>query len=95
MHSLQLFAALQNLGRLTEAIDSYTFGVALKPDFSEVYSNLGVAHHDNGSLDAAVKAFEIALRSRPHGVIQSNIPHSGSGQSLRRRILIRGVRWRR
>lgn len=40
-------------------------GLTLKPDFSETYSNLGVAYHDSGSLESAVRAFETAIRFRP------------------------------
>ena len=33
----------KNLGRLDEALASYTQAIALKPDYAEAYVNLGIA----------------------------------------------------
>src|SRR5688572_29971374 len=44
---------------------SYNEAIRLKPDFSEAYTNRGIAHHDRGELDAALADFEEAIRLTP------------------------------
>ena len=43
--------ALQNQGKLDEAIASYNKALSLKPDYAEAYNNMGNALQDQGKLE--------------------------------------------
>jgi tetratricopeptide (TPR) repeat protein len=58
-------AALQEEGRLDEAIGHYERSAALEPDYAPAYNNLGTALRAKGLLDEAVAAFEHALIVTP------------------------------
>jgi tetratricopeptide (TPR) repeat protein len=60
-----LGAALQEQGRIDEAIVHYERALTLQPDYSPSYNNLGTARMAKGELAGAVSAFREALRLRP------------------------------
>ena len=54
---------LKGLGRLDEAIASYTQAIALNPDLAEGHSNLGNMFKEVGRLDEALDALhEVQVR---------------------------------
>jgi tetratricopeptide (TPR) repeat protein len=55
-------AALLNLEKFTEAIKIYHMIIALFPEESITYNNLGVAHHQQGNDLEAVKNYNLAIR---------------------------------
>ena len=57
--------ALQECGRLSEAIDCYRRVTAIRPDFAEAHNNLGIVLQENGELDAAGDAYRQAICHRP------------------------------
>jgi tetratricopeptide (TPR) repeat protein len=60
-----LGSALQEKGRLDEAIDHYHRAIALAPDFPPAYNNLATTLRAKGDLANAVATYEQALRVRP------------------------------
>jgi len=56
--------ALQDQGRLDEAVDHYRRAIALAPDYPPVYNNLGTALRAKGQLTDAVRTYQQALRLR-------------------------------
>ena len=52
-------------GKLEEAIEAYKKALALKPDYAEAYSNMGVALKGQGKLEEAIEAFNRALSVEP------------------------------
>jgi len=52
---------LQELGRLDEALASYTQAIALKPDYAEAHFSLGDVYKKMGKHRKAVECFEITL----------------------------------
>jgi len=61
-------AALVELGRFDEAVDSLHRALALKPDQPQALYNLGNALRRAGKLDAACKTFADVLKLRPDHV---------------------------
>lgn len=57
--------ALQELGRLHEALDSYNRAIALKGDYPVAFFNRGNALKDLGEWDAAVKSYDRAIEASP------------------------------
>ena len=57
--------ALQNQGKLEEAIVSYNKALAIKPDYAEAYLNMGAAVADQGKLEEAIEAYNKALAIKP------------------------------
>lgn len=57
--------ALQNQGKLEEAVASYKNALRLKPDFADVYSNMGKAFRDQGKPGEAAACCRKALALRP------------------------------
>jgi tetratricopeptide (TPR) repeat protein len=51
---------------LDEAVEAYKTTIALKPDFAEAYSNMGVALRNQGKLDEAIEAYRKAISLRPN-----------------------------
>ncbi|MGB3637839.1 MAG: tetratricopeptide repeat protein [Rivularia sp. (in: cyanobacteria)] len=62
---LQIAVQKHNLGQLEAAIEYYQKILKLKPDYAEVYSNLGVLLKQQGNLSAAVDSFQKALKIKP------------------------------
>jgi len=60
-----LGSALQENGRLDEAIDHYHRAIALAPDFPPAYNNLGTTLRAKGEIANAVATYQQALRVRP------------------------------
>jgi tetratricopeptide (TPR) repeat protein len=61
----QLGLALQQLGRVRDALFSYERAVQLKPDLGEAHNNLGSLLRRQGKLTEAVVHFERALHLMP------------------------------
>ena len=57
--------ALQEQGKLEEAVVCYRRALELQPDFAMPYNNLGGALHWLGELDEAVRCYEQALKLNP------------------------------
>ena len=55
----------QRAGRLEEAIPEYTRALALNPNLSEAYNNLGVVLRGTGRPEAAVACYRRAIALRP------------------------------
>jgi len=60
-----LGSALQERGRLDEAIDRYHRAIALAPEFPPAYNNLGTTLRAKGEIANAVATYRQALRVRP------------------------------
>jgi predicted O-linked N-acetylglucosamine transferase (SPINDLY family) len=61
-------------GRWAEAVAAYRRALALRPDYAEVYSNLGLALQNLGRFEEAIGAFERAAGLRPDlAAIQANM----------------------
>lgn len=56
---------LMEVGRVSEAIDSYRQAIRLKVDFGEAYNNLGHALHRAKQPEASMRACAEAVRLRP------------------------------
>jgi tetratricopeptide (TPR) repeat protein len=63
-----LATALQEQGRLDEAIARYERALALQPEYAPAYNNLGTALMARGQLEQAVTAFREAARLQPESV---------------------------
>ena len=59
------WVTLQELGRLDEAQASYTQAIALKPDYAEAHSNLGITLQELGRLDEAEASYNQAIALKP------------------------------
>ena len=58
-------SALQDQGRLDEAVACYRRALELKPEFAEAQNDLGTACLAQGKLDEAVACFQSALELDP------------------------------
>ena len=59
------WVTLKELGRFDDALASYTKAIALKPDFAEAHSNLGVTLQELGRLDDALASYNKAIALKP------------------------------
>ena len=57
--------ALRDLGQHEEAVSHFHAAFRIRPGFAEVYNNLGIAHHQNGELDAALDCYDRSLENKP------------------------------
>jgi tetratricopeptide (TPR) repeat protein len=71
--------ALQNLGRLDEAVSSYDRAIALDPNLFEVHYNRANALRDLGLLEDAIASYERAIELKP-GIAEA---YSNRGSALR------------
>lgn len=55
----------QSLGNLDAAIDSYQKALEIKPDYVDVYNNMGVCLKGKNDLDAAINSYKLALQIKP------------------------------
>ena len=53
--------ALQNQGRLEEAVKAFKKALSIKPDHAEAYNNMGNALNEQGRLEEAIEAFNKAI----------------------------------
>ena len=60
-----LGVTLKELGRLDEALASYTQAIALKPDLAEAHSDLGNTLQELGRLDEAEASYTQAIALKP------------------------------
>jgi tetratricopeptide (TPR) repeat protein len=58
-------AALQEDGRLDEAIDHYRRSIATQSDYAPAYNNMGTALRAKGHVDEAVAAYQHAIETMP------------------------------
>ena len=61
-----LGAVRSQIGMFDKAIEAYKTTIALKPDYAEAYSNMGVALRNQGKLDEAIDAYQKAISLRPN-----------------------------
>ena len=59
-------------GNLAEAILCYQEALKLKPDYAEVYNNMGMAFKRQNQLEAAVKCYRDALKINPEYDVACN-----------------------
>ncbi|HVT90506.1 MAG TPA: tetratricopeptide repeat protein [Tepidisphaeraceae bacterium] len=59
-------------GRLQEAISSYRAAIQSKPDFSDAFSQLGIALHQGGHPKEALEAFQKAVDFSPNSASALN-----------------------
>jgi tetratricopeptide (TPR) repeat protein len=71
--------ALQDEGRLDEAVAQYQAATQLQPDFAPALLHLGGAHEERGELAEAEAAFRAALRAQP----EYPLPHARLATLLR------------
>jgi tetratricopeptide (TPR) repeat protein len=60
-----LGAALQDEGRLDEAIAAYRRALVISPDYAPAYGNIGTAQQAKGQMDEAIRSYERALELSP------------------------------
>ena len=75
--------ALQNLGRLDEAVSSYDRAIALDPNLFEVHYNRANALRDLGLLDDAIASYERAIELKP-GIAEAYSNRASALRDLRR-----------
>ena len=69
-----LGVALNDKGKLDEAIAAYRAAIAVKPDFADAHCNLGAALKDQGKLDQAIAAYRQAIAIKPnYAMAHSNL----------------------
>jgi tetratricopeptide (TPR) repeat protein len=78
-----LGVALDNKGRIDEAIRHFQEAVRLKPTFADAHYNLGVALFQRGRTDEAIGQFQDTLRLEPNHVQA----HNNLGAALGRKGL--------
>jgi protein O-GlcNAc transferase len=76
---MNLGNALQGVGRLEEAVQSYQRALAIKPTFAEAHNNLGASYTALGQLEAAAASYRRAVQFKPDFASA----HSGLGGVLR------------
>ena len=58
--------ALEEQGKLDEAIEAYKQALAIKPDYAEAYNNMGIALEEQGKFNEAIQAYTKALSIKPN-----------------------------
>ena len=53
--------ALQDQGKLEEAIKAYNNALSIKPDYAQAYNNMGNALENQGKLEEAIGSYNKAL----------------------------------
>ena len=71
--------ALRDLGRLDDAMTSYSQALKIKPDYAEAHCNLGTILENFGQLDKAEANYRRALEIKP----EFAVAHSNLGNTLR------------
>ena len=75
-------AAFTQLGQTDQAIIAFQKVVTIKPDYADVYNNMGLALNKKGELDAAITAYEKAISLKPNYAEAYN----NMGVSLREKV---------
>ena len=57
--------ALQQQGKLDEAIEAYNKTISIKPDYAEGFFNVGNVLQQQGKLEEAIEAYNQALSTNP------------------------------
>jgi len=73
-----LGSALQEKGRVDEAITHYQKALQLEPDYPAAYDDLGTALQEKGRVDEAINQYQTALQSDP----ALSLAHIGLGKAL-------------
>ena len=55
----------KEIGRLDDALVSYNQAIALKPDFAEAHSNIGITLQELGRFDDAITSYNPAIALKP------------------------------
>ena len=50
--------ALQEQGKLEEAIEAYNKALSIKPDYAEAYNNMGIVLQEQGNLEEAIEGLQ-------------------------------------
>ncbi|OZH54336.1 hypothetical protein AFK68_11600 [Hydrocoleum sp. CS-953] len=58
--------SLQALGKLKEALDSYNKALEIKPDFGEVYANIGTIFAQQKQWEQAIQNYRRAIAIKPY-----------------------------
>ena len=58
-------SAIQDQGKLEEAIEAYNKALSIKPDYAGVYNNIGSALNEQGKLEEAIEAYYQAISIKP------------------------------
>ena len=53
--------AIEEQGRLEEAIEAYKKALSIKPNFADAYNNMGFILHCQGKLKKAIEALKLSL----------------------------------
>jgi len=61
----QTGVAYYELGRYSEAVESFKQAIRINPDYAEAHYNLGVAYYKLGRYSEAVEAYKQAIRINP------------------------------
>ena len=64
-HYYDLGVALQNQGKLDEAVSCYIQALQLKPDYASAFFNLGSAFQDQGNLEEAISCYRKTVELEP------------------------------
>ena len=48
-------SALNDQGKLNQALEAYNKALIINPDYAEAYNNMGSALYDQGKIDKAAK----------------------------------------
>jgi protein O-mannosyl-transferase len=76
-----LGSALQEMGRLEEAVQHHREAIRLKPKAPQAYNNLGNVLDELGRFDEAVNAYQQALALRPGvALVHNNLAITLAGQ---------------
>tara|TARA_B100000780_G_scaffold24316_1_gene15477 strand:+ start:673 stop:2637 length:1965 start_codon:yes stop_codon:yes gene_type:complete len=59
-------ASNAGLMQFDAAVDSYKQALKIKPDYAEVYNNMGIVLKDKGDLEIALDSYKQALRIKPY-----------------------------
>jgi len=57
--------ALQEQGKMEEAIEAYNEALSIKPDHANAYNNMGIALKKQGKLEEAIEVYNKALAIKP------------------------------
>lgn len=73
--------ALDERGRIDEALDQFQFAIRIRPDYSEAHDNVGVILENRGELDKARERFGLAVQYNPaNAYAHNNLGHALSAQ---------------